>query len=230
MEEPVPLSPVRYAVVLQDGDGAPVPGALTVVDGHVVFSGNRSSAPVELRLSPDELVEIRVGRGSAERLKGYPTVVVERVAARPVLIAPLGISLVHEIANLLASLTASGAESTDQIELLVPLKPGCRERARRLIGDGPPFDPAELGLRSHSVLLGDDHVIFVFEGAQVRRTLEHTLAQPSLWRAGLAWRGCIAGRPRILEAGERRPAISRELVYSWPRQARKAPVATHKSV
>jgi hypothetical protein len=53
--------------------------------------------------------------------------------------------------------------------LVVTLKPrkGAQERATALIDAGPPFDPAELGLVRHSVYLGDDLVIFTFEGEDV---------------------------------------------------------------
>jgi hypothetical protein len=50
----------------------------------------------------------------------------------------------------------------------------------------------------------------------VRAKLERMTHNPSLWRVGHAWRGCISARPRLAatarirqEAGGARPA------YSW---------------
>jgi hypothetical protein len=108
-------------------------------------------------------------------------------------------------------------EVADEIDLIVPLRPDAQQRVRELIAQGPPFDPAALNFRRHQVLLGPEDVIFAFEGPQIRQTLERTLSQPVLWKAGVAWRKCIAGRPRISTPAER-TATRRELIYTWPPQ------------
>ena len=161
---------------------------------------------------------MRIGRDARERLDGYATVVLVRRNEAPLLVAPLGSVLLHEIADLLAALSAERTEVADEIDLIVPLRADAQQRVRELIAQGPPFDPAALNLRRHQVLLGPEDVIFAFEGPQIRQSLERTLSQPVLWKAGVAWRRCIAGRPRISIPVDRSPT-PRELIYSWPPQA-----------
>jgi hypothetical protein len=217
MAEPAGSPVVRYPVVFQDADQAPVAGGLEVVDGRVLLTGSRRGELIELDLPPAELSEVRIGRGANERLHGYATVVLVRSNQAPVLVAPLGSVLLHEIADLLATLSAEPIAVADQLDLIVPLRPDAQRRVRRLLAQGPPFDPAALELRRHQVLLGPDDVIFAFEGPQVRQTLERTLRNPALWKAGVAWRNCIAGPPRISTSADR-TATPRELIYSWPPQ------------
>jgi len=47
--------------------------------------------------------------------------------------------------------------------------------------------------------VGAREAIFVFGGPDVRAVLERAVGNPALWRAGLAWRSVMAGRPRVLE-------------------------------
>jgi hypothetical protein len=187
----------------------------------VLLTGRRCGRLVEFDLPFAELSEVRIGRGARERLNGFATVVLERPSEAPVLVAPLASVHLHEIADLLAALSAEPSDVTDEIDLVVPLRPGAQQRVRLLIAQGPPFDPATFKLRRHQVLLGPDEVIFAFEGPQIRQTLERTLTQPSLWKAGLAWRRCIAGPPRISPPADRSTS-RRELVYSWPPQPQAA--------
>lgn len=217
MRAPTSSSVVRYAVVFQDADQAPTAGRLEVVDGHVLLTGRRGERLVELDVPSAELSEVRIGRGAHERLNGYATLVLVRRNEASVLVAPLGSVLLHEIADLLVALSTEPMEAADELDLIVPLRPGAQQRVRELIADGPPFDPAALNLQRHEVLLGPEDVIFAFEGPQIRQTLERTLSQPVLWKAGVAWRRCIAGRPRISTPADRTPT-RRELIYSWPPQ------------
>ncbi len=217
MGAPTGSSIVRYPVVFQDADQAPTAGQLAVVDGRVLLSGRRRGKLVELELLPAELSEVRIGRAARERLDGYATVVLVRRNEAPVLVAPLGSVLLHEIADLLAAFSAEPMEVADEIDLIVPLRPDAQQRVRELIAQGPPFDPAALKLRRHEVLLGPEDIIFAFEGPQIRQTLERTLTRPNLWKVGVAWRSCVAGPPRISTPADRMPT-RRELLYRWPPQ------------
>jgi hypothetical protein len=49
----------------------------------------------------------------------------------------------------------------------------------------------------------------------VRENLRQATRNPSFWRAGLAWRACIAGRPQLTNPGEALPADRGEPLYSW---------------
>jgi hypothetical protein len=57
--------------------------------------------------------------------------------------------------------------SVGRLVVTLKLRKGTQERAAKLIAAGPPFDPADLGLARHAVYLGDELVIFAFEGEDV---------------------------------------------------------------
>jgi hypothetical protein len=95
-----------------------------------------------------------------------------------------------------------------RIAVVAPLKYGAQVEARALIAAGPPFDPALTPLDVHAVYLTGDEAVFVFEGPDARAVVEHLVNEASVWKAALAWRRCLAGRPRIAED-----------VYGWSRDA-----------
>lgn len=206
--------PARYAVEFREGDGPSTAGPLLIDEQGILLQGRRNGQPVELCIPGVELARVRIAQSSSERLNGYATVVLERGSGPPVLVAPFGIALVHELADLLAGLGGPGPDAEERLQLLVPLRPGCRQRARELLAHGPPFDPVALGLRSHQVYLTDRHALFVFQGPNIRPLLARALSEPGLWRAGLAWRSCIAARPQLATGN---PPVSdgHELIYSW---------------
>lgn len=205
---------VRYAGVFREGDGPPAAGAVVVEDDRLLLEGRQGGRLFELSLPCAELTQVRIGFGVEERLNGYPTVILTRRNGPPVQIAPLGFGLRSELADLLTTLTAEHAESADRVTILVPLKSGGRKRVKELVAQGPPFDPAALGLEGHQVFLTASEAIFVLDGPGVRELLERAIQEPGFWRAGLAWRSSIAGRPSIA-AARFDPARAGELVYSW---------------
>ncbi len=54
------------------------------------------------------------------------------------------------------------------------------------------------------MFLTEQEAIFFFEGADVLQSVEGIARNPGTWRAGAAWKECLAGKPRIGEEG-----------YSW---------------
>lgn len=85
------------------------------------------------------------------------------------------------------------------IAVIAPLKYGTQAEARGLIAAGPPFDPESTPLVRHEVFLTGDEVVFVFEGPDARLAVDQLIGESSIWRAAMAWRKCLAGRPRIAE-------------------------------
>ncbi len=77
------------------------------------------------------------------------------------------------------------------------LRSGCGERARALVEAGPPFDPARGGLTRHSVFLGNDLVVFVFEGERLGSRLSALINDPARAGAFAAWAPLLAERPRL---------------------------------
>jgi hypothetical protein len=203
----------RYGVAFEL-DGAAATGEMVVTDKGVRLTAGRRGQPVELVIPREELMRVRIGRISAERLNGYSTVVLERRDAPNLLIAPFGFGLLYEIADLLSSLNAPSLPASERIELIVPIKRDSRERIRELVAAGPPFDPAKLGLTRHDVYLEETGVRFSFEGPDARGSVESILSAASLWHAGLAWSRHIDARPHINDQPDQ-PRPYGELIYSW---------------
>lgn len=187
----------RYAVAFRELDGPVVAGSLEFDEERLALRGRSPERKVELDLRLTEIVDVHIGRHASERLNGYPTLVLEREGMPPLQVAPLGAGFLHEIADLVITLTATAGERVDELAVTVPLKPGCREKARELLALGPPLDPASLGLTCHRVYLREDEAVFVFAGPDVRARVRRAARSPALWRAGVAWRDCIADQPRI---------------------------------
>lgn len=93
-----------------------------------------------------------------------------------------------------------------RIAVVVPLRPDGVEEARRLIDEGPPFDLGATPLEGHCIHLTDHEAVFVFEGPQARDVVEHVVGEADVWQAASAWRGLLAGKPRVAET-----------VFSWRR-------------
>jgi hypothetical protein len=89
-----------------------------------------------------------------------------------------------------------------QVAIVVTLKSGAEERARQLIDQGPPFDPAESGFTRHTIFLSAGEVVFVFEGREAEWRLDELVDRPfSLVREALEhWRPLVSGPPRIARA------------------------------
>ena len=207
--------PPRYGVVFRTGSKGPTAGALVVDDQCLMLVGGNVADPVEVSVAYTALVEVRIGRSSEERLNGRPALLLVRRDGPVVQVAPLGFGLLHELADLLAVLAIQQAEGYERVAVVVPLKPGCLERAKELVAKGPPFDPAALGLERHGIYVSERQAVFVFTGPNVREKLEQATRRPTLWRAGLAWRACIAGPPRLTTPGETLPAHHGRPIYNW---------------
>jgi hypothetical protein len=152
------------------------------------------------------VVGVRVGRSSAERLNGAPSVILERRSGVPLTIGALnGVGIIFELAEVLTDLAARAA-SSKRIAIVIPLSPNGCACARELVETGPPFDISELPLDHHDVYVTDSEIVFVFEGSDVRQAISNLVRDPRVWRSAAAWKECIGGRPRI---GEVR--------YSWTR-------------
>jgi len=130
-------------------------------------------------------------------LNGRQTLVLERMNLTPVQVAPLGVALLPEIADLLASLTRTSGG--DVLMVSAPLKPGCVGRVRGLLEKGPPIDPAAFGLSGHEVYLFEGEAVFVFRGSKVRDQVGQAMRHPAVWRAGLSWKRCFAGPPHVVD-------------------------------
>jgi hypothetical protein len=95
--------PSTYAVVWREGAGPVARGRLELLPDTLELDGLADSAHVRLDIGYDELRGVRVGRSSAERLNGHPTLVLDRVEAAPIVIA--SVALQGVVAELAAHLS-----------------------------------------------------------------------------------------------------------------------------
>ena len=208
--------PARYAVFFRAGTSGPTAGALVVDDQRFMLIGGNNDNPIELSVPYSELRDVRIGRSNEERLNGRPALMLVRDDGPVVQVAPFGFGLLHELAELLATLTRQQSdERNEQVAIVVPLKTQCVERAKELVAKGPPFDPAALGLDRHQIFVNEREALFIFSGPNVRAKLQQATRNPSLWLAGLAWRACIAGPPRLTNPDEGLPVHNSQPLYSW---------------
>jgi hypothetical protein len=192
-----------YGVVWKEGSRAPVPGKLELLPHGLRLEGLESICEVPY----EALAAIRVGRSASERINGGPSVIVERNLGDPITIATVAQpSVVGEIAERLAALCL-GAETSNRVIVIVPLKPKSHASVSRLLKQGPPFDPGAIeGLDRHQVFLTPDEAVFLFESHLGADALAPLLADPKLWEAVSAWGEYVAGPPRIADE-----------VFSWTR-------------
>lgn len=187
----------RYAASFCSGFSSPAAGALVVEESRVLLEGRSLQGHVESSIPYSELTEVRVGRLPEERLNGHSALLLSKRDGELVRVVPTGFGLLHELAELLGALADEHADAHEQVVVVLPLRKGRLSRAKELVAQGPPFDPAVLGLARHEVFLSEAEAIFVFEGRNVGRKFERLTRDPTLWQAGLAWRSCVGGRPRI---------------------------------
>ena len=187
----------EYAVVWRTGDGPTSSGRLELGDDDLVLYG--SGETDRLRIGLDELSSVEIGRGTAERINGEKSLVLERHSCERVLVAALGgVGLLGELTDLLARLRA---ERTTRacVAVVVPIKRGTAEAARRLVEEGPPFDVEGLGLERHHVFVSEREVVFFFEGDSATAAVDALSRSPGVLTAAARWRTIIGGRTRLAE-------------------------------
>jgi hypothetical protein len=205
---------IRYPVLFCQQGEPPKAGSLSINNGVILLIGGAQES-TQLRLQPHLITGLRTSRSPAERLNGYPVLVIEQQQQEtPLLIAPLGAGLLSELAHLLYTLTDEPTNS-DRVTVVLPLKPGRRDQARDLIQHGPPFPAEALSGIHHAVYLDQDNVVFVFDGPHAHSALRRLLSRPSLWRASLRWRDLSSAPPYIDDQGTATGA-SAELLYATP--------------
>lgn len=189
--------PHDYAVVWRTGDGPTSSGRLELGDDDLVLHGSGKSDG--LRIPFDELSSAEIGRGVSERINGDKSLVLERHSCERVLVAALGgVGLLGELTDLLARLRAERAARAC-VAVVLPIRRGTAEAARRLVEEGPPFDVERLGLERHHVFISEREVVFFFEGDSAAAAVDALSRNARVLSAAVRWRGILAGRPRLAE-------------------------------
>jgi hypothetical protein len=91
--------------------------------------------------------------------------------------------------------------SMERFAIIARLKPDSHEAAAGLIAAGPPFDPAEVGLDSHTVYLAQDAAVFVFEGRDAGSVVADLVDAPFRSPVFEAWSAFLDGSPHIARQG-----------------------------
>ena len=187
-----------YAVVWSVGGGQARLGRLELsADGFALVGDDQ--AP--LAVGAADVTAVRVGETAGERLRDLKTVLVERSAEPSLRIAAVnGAGELWEIAEVLSGL-GPHKRGFQSLLVRVPIRPDRVGDVQELILRGPPFDPHQIaGLRRHEVFLESHEVVFLFQGWDVRRSVEQLARSPQIWAAAVDWRRYIAGRPIILDS------------------------------
>jgi hypothetical protein len=201
--------PHDYAVVWRTGDGPSSSGRLELGADELVLQASRE--PEGFRIPFDELSSVEIGRGVGERINGEKSLVLERHSCERVLVAALGgVGLLGELTDLLARLRAEHAARA-RVAVVVPIRRGAAEAARRLVEEGPPFDVEGVGLERHHVFVSEREVVFLFEGESAAAAVDAVTRSPDVLEAAVRWRRILGGRPRI---AEERFGWTRELTRS----------------
>lgn len=116
---------------------------------------------------------------------------------------------ISELAEGIAALPRTGRPTS--VAVLVPFVEGRDDVVRAFLAEGPPFDPAEIGIESHTVFLTEREAIFVFDAPGGVQELERILTEPDFWDMVASWQRSASGKPRLaVEA------------YSWRQEASTA--------
>jgi hypothetical protein len=183
-----------YAVVWSE-NGSTHAGKLELVADGVRLEG----ADGDLAVPFSDVVALRVGREGRDRIDGRPALVIERWSGEPIRVSTIGeVGTLLELADGIAQGQPSPASG--RLVVVAPLRRRVREQVKALLSQGPPFAPDEVGLASHHVFLTSREAVFLFEAAPGARLPEQLMRDPRLWKAAAAWRGFLAGPPRLAEA------------------------------
>jgi hypothetical protein len=200
-------SQLSQAVVWRIAHGELHKGRLDVNEEGLRLTGTGPKGEFGgMRIPYGELSGIHIGRATHERINGLRSLVVDSARSGPIHVASVeGVGTIFEIGALLAELRSEKTAGLTSVAVVVPLKRGSAARARALVREGPPFDPA-IRFERHHVFVSEREVVFVFEGEDVKRAVQALASAPTVWKAATAWRECLGGPPRLAEEG-----------YSWPR-------------
>ena len=193
-----------YAVKWREPDGHVFLGKLQFEPQALVLEGrNSAEGTVRRTINFADLRSFRLGPNPDERLDGQPTLVVEHPAGNVFVTSTVvHAGVLQEVADRLSELRLLAPR---RATVVVPLQDGAVERVRRLAVAGPPFDPAEVLLTRHQLLVTEREAIFVFE-AESELALEALLGRLDFSAAAAAWADVVAGPPRLAE-----------VVYAWER-------------
>src|SRR5947208_1084015 len=91
----------------------------------------------------------------------------------------------------------ASSDATERVAVVAKLRPGSRGRASEILAKGAPYELGETGFRRHSVFLGEETVVFVFEGAGIERLVSDLVGDPARSAAFSIWGPLLEGAPEL---------------------------------
>jgi hypothetical protein len=86
---------------------------------------------------------------------------------------------------------------SERVAVVAKLLPGSRERATEILAMGAPYELGETGFRRHSVFLGAETVVFVFEGSGIEGLVRDLVDDPVRSAAFSVWGPLLEGTPAL---------------------------------
>ena len=181
----------RYAVTWREPEGATYAGSLEFRPGALAFE-QREKGRVGVRHTVlyDDVYDVRI----EESAVGRPTLLVEasegefRIGS-----TALDAGIVEQLAERVSTHQRGETANTpflERVAVTARLRDGSAARAKELIAAGPPFDLKQAGLTQHTVYVGQDIAVFVFEGPDVSQRVARVVNDRLTSAAFSAWRCC----------------------------------------
>jgi hypothetical protein len=85
----------------------------------------------------------------------------------------------------------------ERVAVVARLRPDSHERASEILAEGAPYELGETGFRRHSVFLGEETVVFVFEGAGIEALVRDLVNDPARSAAFSIWGPLLEGAPEL---------------------------------
>jgi hypothetical protein len=84
-----------------------------------------------------------------------------------------------------------------RLAVVARLRPGSRDEATQILAEGPPYAIEATGLRRHSAFLGEQDVVFMFEGPGVEQLVRLLVNDRAASSAFSRWGPLIEGTPSL---------------------------------
>jgi hypothetical protein len=85
----------------------------------------------------------------------------------------------------------------NRLMIVARLRDDARDEAEVLLHEGPPFEPAAMGLDRHAAYLTAGEVVFVFEAPEVEWVVNELVDNPVIASYFEPWQKLVDGPPRL---------------------------------
>jgi hypothetical protein len=85
----------------------------------------------------------------------------------------------------------------ERVAVVARLRPDSRGRASEILAKGAPYELGETGFRRHSIFLGSETVVFVFEGSGIEGLVRDLVDDPARSASFSIWGPLLEGTPEL---------------------------------